>query len=105
MATAISLPHILGEIGNLGEGNPAGAPAVGAVGSTAISNTKSAVGTALDSVPKFLAFLGQRETWVRIMEGTIGVLMIVVALAKLAEGTQTGKIAAGVASKVGVAVA
>jgi hypothetical protein len=84
------IPSIIGDVGGLVTGNPA--QAAGAVGP--VVNAGSSAVSALDSVPKFLAFLGQRQTWIRIAEGTLGLLLILVSVAKLAEGSSVGKAAA-----------
>lgn len=44
----------------------------------------------------FLSFLTDRSSWVRIAEGVIGALLILAAVASLAEGTPAGKLASKV---------
>jgi len=45
------------------------------------------------SVNSFLGALTSRGLWIRIAEGSLGILLILVSVAKLAEGTQIGKLA------------
>lgn len=54
-------------------------------------------------IEQFLGLITQRQTWVRIAEGVLGLVLILVGIAELAKGTQTGKIAAGALKKVALA--
>jgi hypothetical protein len=58
----------------------------------------------LEAIGHFFAMLTERQTLQRIAEGMLGLVLIVVAVAKLAEGTKTGQMAKSVATKVGVKV-
>lgn len=52
----------------------------------------------ISGVTQFLGRLSQASTWVRVAEILIGAALIIVAVAKLASGTQAGRSAAKVAT-------
>jgi hypothetical protein len=81
------------ETGNLT--NTAGQSTVSALGAVgkAVGNPLSG----LAAIGNFFNLLTQRQTLIRIAEGVIGLGLIVVGLAKLAEGTPIGKAAGTVA--------
>lgn len=74
--------------------NPAAAAAAAAAGATTAAK-KAAQGATygLSDIGKFFANAGSRELWTRIAEGVIGVMLIIVVVARVGEGTPVGKLA------------
>lgn len=83
--------------------NIAAASTVEGLDQTSADLAKANPLSGLDAIGNFFNLLTDRQTLMRLAEGAIGIMLIVVAIAKLADGTQTGKVAAKVATKVGIA--
>lgn len=56
----------------------------------------------LDAIGNFFNLLTQRQTLIRIAEGVLGLLLVVAAIAKLADGTPAGKVAGNIAKKAAI---
>jgi hypothetical protein len=73
--------------------------AIGQSAPADVGKAVSPIGTAISSVPGFLSFITQRDFLIRVAEGVLGLALIVVAIAKLADGTAAGRAAGNIAKK------
>lgn len=81
-----------------GAGGAAGSGFIPGVGNIlAGGNPLSGAGNIYDAVTKFLGFLGDRSSWIRIAEVIIGVGLVIVAADELAKGTPAANAAHTVA--------
>lgn len=55
-----------------------------------VDDARHDIAAAPETVAGFLSKINDRGTWIRLAEGMVGLLLILVSVAKLAEGTAIG---------------